>query len=44
MSRPSWFDVSFGNDLGNQLLAFTQAYQIGTKLKMKRLMLNFSHF
>ena len=32
MSRPSWFDASFGDGLGNQLPAFTQAYQIGTKL------------
>ena len=31
-SRPSWFDVPFGDGLGNQLLAFTQAYRIDTKL------------
>ena len=32
MSRPSWVDASFSDGLGNQPLAFTQAYRIGTKL------------
>ena len=32
MPRISWFDVPFGDGLGDQLLAFTQAYRIGTKL------------
>ena len=32
MYGSSGFDVSFGNGLGNQLLAFTQAYWIGFEL------------
>ena len=32
MSRPSLLDASFSDGLGNQLLAFTQDYWIGTVL------------
>ena len=29
---PSWFDVSFSDGLGDQLLAITQACWLGTEL------------
>ena len=32
MSGSSWFNASFGDGLGDQLPAFTQAYQIGVEL------------
>ena len=32
VTRPSWFDVSFSDGLGNQLSAITQAYQFGAEL------------
>ena len=32
VTRPSWFDVSFGDGLGNQLQVITQTYWFGTKL------------
>ena len=32
VTRPSMFDVYFGDGLGNQLLAITQAYWFGAEL------------
>ena len=32
VTRPSWFDVSFSDALGNQLLVITQAHWFGTEL------------
>ena len=32
VTRPSWFNVSFGDGLGDQLPNITQAYQFGTEL------------
>ena len=32
VTRPSWFNVSFDDGLGNQLPAITQAYWFGTEL------------
>ena len=29
---PSWFDMAFGDVLGDQLLTITQAYQFGAEL------------
>ena len=32
ISRSSWFNVSFGDGLGDQLLTISQAYWFGTEL------------
>ena len=32
MNRPSWFDVSFSDGLGDQPLTITMACQFGTEL------------
>ena len=31
-TRPSWFNVSFGDGMGDQLLTITKAYKVGAEL------------
>ena len=34
VTKPSWFDVSISDGLGNQLPAITQVYWFGTELDL----------